>query len=77
MGVEKIEEQLENFEMVKVRIRQEGFHYCFKHYSRFEEVEDERFHELRKQYLETAEMLEKYVDGKIEELSDRLFEDEE
>lgn len=73
----KIEEQLENFEMVKVRIRQEGFHYCFKHYSRFEEVEDERFHELRKQYLEAAEMLEKHVDSKIEELSDRLFEDEE
>lgn len=76
MSLEKIEEQLENFEMVKVRIRQEGFHYCFKHYSNFEEIEDERFHELRKQYLETAEMLEKYVDIKIDELSDKLFDED-
>lgn len=77
MGLEKIEEQLENFEMVKVRIRQEGFHYCFKNYSSFEEVEDERFHELRKLYLQVAETLEKYVDSKIEELSDKLLSDEE
>lgn len=76
MSLEKIEEQLENFEMVKARIRQEGFHYCFKHYSSFKEIEDERFHELRKQYLETAEMLEKYVDIKIDELSDKLFDEE-
>jgi hypothetical protein len=76
MSLEKIEEQLENFEMVKVRIRQEGFHYCFKNYSNFEEIEDERFHELRKQYLETAEMLEKYVDIKIDELSDKLFDED-
>lgn len=74
MSLEKIEEQLENFEMVKARIRQEGFHYCFKHYSSFKEIEDERFHEIRKQYLETAEMLEKYVDIKIDELSDKLFD---
>lgn len=76
MSLEKIEEQLENFEMVKARIRQEGFHYCFKHYSNFNEIEDERFHELRKQYLETAEMLEKYVDIKIDELSDKLFDED-
>ena len=72
-----IEEQLENLIHVKIRMRQEGFHYCFKHYSRFEEVEDERFHELRKQYLESADMLEKYIDSKINELEDKLFEDEE
>ena len=72
-----IEEQLENLNHVKIRMRQEGFHYCFKHYSRFEEVEDERFHELRKQYLESSDMLEKYIDSKINELEDKLFEDEE
>jgi thymidylate kinase len=55
----------------------EGFHYCFKQYSSFEEVEDEQFHKLRKQYLEAADMLEKYVGIKIDELSDKLLEDEE
>ena len=74
---EKIEEQLENFEMVRYRMGAEGFHYCFKQYSSFEEVEDEQFHKLRKQYLEVADMLEKYVSIKIDELSDKLLEDEE
>jgi hypothetical protein len=45
----------------------EGFHYCFKHYSSFEEIEDEQFHELRKKYLEIAEQLESYVKNKYYE----------
>ena len=42
-------------------MKQEGFHYCLKHYSSFEEIEDEKFHELREKYLEIAQDLEKYV----------------
>ena len=68
---------VEQFEYLISKMKNEGFHYCFKHYSSFEEVEDEQFHKLRKQYLEAADMLEKYVGIKIDELSDKLLEDEE
>lgn len=62
-------EQLEEFEMVRYRMEAEGFHYCFKHYSSFEEIEDPKFHELRLAYLAATEELTKYVDNKIEELN--------
>jgi hypothetical protein len=54
----------ENWGMVQYRMREEGFHYCFKHYSRFEEIKDEKFHELRKNYLESAKLLEEYINSK-------------
>ena len=43
------------------RIKQEGFHYTFLHYSDFKEIKDKKFHELRKEYLKSAEKLEKYL----------------
>jgi hypothetical protein len=70
MSLEKLEEQLENLQMVRYRMDAEGFHYCFKHYSSFKEVEDEKFHELRIQYLKIANELEQYVHSKISELED-------
>lgn len=63
-------EQLEEFELVQYRMEAEGFHYCFKHYSSFNEIEDPKFHELRLAYLDAANRLEKYVESKIEELND-------
>lgn len=68
-----MEDELENFENVKYRIKNEGFHYCFKHYSNFEEINDNRFHELRKQYIEASNLLEGYVDEKIENLIEESF----
>lgn len=59
------EETYEDFLSVKQRIRQEGFHYCFMHYSRFDHIEDEKFHELRENYLKCAKELEKYIDDTI------------
>jgi len=67
---DKSYDDLENFQMVQYRMNQEGFHYCFKHYSTFNEIEDEKFHRLRNQYLESAERLEDYVKMKIEEIQD-------
>lgn len=43
------------------RINTEGFHYAFVHYSTFPEVKDERFHELRKNYLKSIEEMKKYL----------------
>jgi Zn-finger domain-containing protein len=72
MSLEKLEEQLENLQMVRYRMDAEGFHYCFKHYSSFKEVEDEKFHELRREYLKIANELEQYVHNKISELEDEV-----
>jgi len=55
----------EDREKVAQRVDQEGFDYTFIHYSRFEEIKDKRFHELRGQYIQAAEKLRKYL--KIEE----------
>ena len=35
------EEELENWQAVDYRMRNEGIDYCFEHYSRFEEIKDE------------------------------------
>ena len=63
--IEKLENQLEDFEMVRYRMNTEGFHYCFKHYSSFIDVDDDEFHRLRNKYLEVSEDLEQYVLKKI------------
>ena len=70
--IDKLYEQLENFQMVQYRMGNEGFDYCFKHYSSFEEVEDEKFHELRRKYLEISHELEEYVHSKINELRNEI-----
>jgi len=59
--------QLEDFAHLRSRMNQEGFHYCFKHYSSFSDIEDQEFHKLRKAYLAAAEKLEKYIQNKAEE----------
>ena len=52
---------------IRSKIKNEGFHYCFAHYSNFEEVEDKEFHKLRKEYLEVSKKLEEYVNKKHSE----------
>lgn len=72
MNLDNIYEQIENFNYLKAKMRDEGFHYCFNHYSSFKEIKDEEFHELRKQYIEISNKLEKYVDEKIISLQEQL-----
>jgi DNA polymerase/3'-5' exonuclease PolX len=55
----------EDWEMVAYRMKNEGFDYCWRHYSNFEEIKDEKFHKLRKAYISAAQKLEKYVDKKV------------
>lgn len=74
MAKDKLE-QLEDFEMVQYRMDAEGFHYCFKHYSSFDEIDDPKFHELRLAYLAAADSLAEYVDSKITNLN--LEEDDD
>ena len=70
--LEKLENKLEDFEMVRYRMDAEGFHYCFKHYSSFIDIDDKEFHELRNKYLEISSDLENYITKKIETLNDRV-----
>ncbi len=70
--IDKLHDELEKFEMVRYRMDAEGFHYCFKHYSSFKEVQDEKFHELRRKYLEISHELEEYVHSKINALNDEI-----
>jgi len=74
--IDKLYEQLENFEMVRYRMDAEGLHYCFKHYSSFKGVEDEKFHSLRESYIKISEELEEYVESKINQIQDEIQEEQ-
>jgi serine/threonine protein kinase HipA of HipAB toxin-antitoxin module len=57
----------ELFKNVKYRMREEGIHYCFNHYSDWTEIKDEEFHRLRQQYLCSIEELQNYINKRIED----------
>ena len=69
------EEEHENWVMVRYRMDNEGLEYCFKHYSSFEEIEDEEFHKLRNELLESMEKIRTYVENKIESYEEEEYED--
>ena len=73
--IDKLYEQLDNFQYVLAKMRDEGFDYCFRHYSSFEEVKDEKFHSLRESYVKIAEELEEYVESKINQIQDEIQEE--
>ncbi len=60
------EEEHENWVMVRYRMDNEGLEYCFKHYSSFEEIEDEKFHKLRNELLEKMKEIREYVEEKLD-----------
>ena len=45
----------------------EGFDYCFRFYSNFSDIKDEKFQKLREKYEKIANELEQYVNSKIED----------
>lgn len=47
---------------VRATVENEGFDYAFVHYSDFEDIKDEKFHELRKNFLEAREKLAEYIE---------------
>jgi hypothetical protein len=71
-NIKKLEEDLENFKAVQYRMDDEGMDYCFEHYSSFEEIEDEEFHKLRNEFLESMKKIRKYVDNKVEVLTEQV-----
>jgi hypothetical protein len=71
-NIKKLEEDLDNFRSVQYRMGNEGMDYCFEHYSSFEEIEDEEFHKLRNEFLESMKKIRSYVENKIESLSEEI-----
>lgn len=51
----------EQKEQLSIIIENEGFDYAFMHFSEFSEIEDEKFHNLRKAYVNAAIELEEYI----------------
>ena len=56
----------EDFEYVRYRMSEEGFHYCFNDFSEFNEIDDKKFHKLRIAYLKAAQELEDYINENAE-----------
>ena len=71
-NIKELEDNLENFKAVQYRMGDEGMDYCFEHYSQFEEIEDEEFHKLRTEFLESTLKLRSYVENKLSELSSQI-----
>ena len=71
-NIKKLEEDLDNFRSVQYRMDNEGIDYCFENYSSFEDIEDEEFHKLRKEFLESMKNIRSYVENKIEELKSQV-----
>jgi len=71
-NIKKIEEDLDDFRAVQYRMKNEGIDYCFEHYSSFKEIEDEEFHKLRQEFLDSMKKIREYVDNKIDTLSEQV-----
>jgi len=64
--INELYQELDDLSYLNAKMRDEGFDYCFRHYSSFEEIKDEKFHELRLNYIQIAEELENYVETQYE-----------
>ena len=74
MEIEQLEEQLDNWKEVKYRMENEGIEYCFKHYSHFEEIKDEEFHDKRKKLISLMEEMEEYIEFNISETQNSIYD---
>lgn len=74
MNREELEDQLEHWSNVNYRMDNEGFEYCFKHYSSFTEIKDEEFHNLRLSLLSQMEGMRKLVRDKIGDIQNTIDE---
>jgi len=71
-NINKIEEELDNFRAVQYRMGEEGVDYCFESYSNWDEIEDEEFHKLRQEFLNSMKKIRSYIDNKVETLSEQI-----
>ena len=69
----------DDIDSICFKIDSEGFDYALTEYSSWEEIKDEKFHELLKAYRDAKHSLESYIDfeGWCEDQADEEAEDEE
>ena len=72
MELDKLLEELENWQNVRYRMGDEGIEYCFKSYSLFGEIKDEEFHLKRKKLIGLMVEMEDYIQQKITETEDKI-----
>jgi hypothetical protein len=70
--LKELEDDLDNFKAVQYRMDNEGIDYCFDGYSNWDEIEDEEFHKLRLEFLESMKNIRSYVENKVEELKSQV-----
>ena len=66
-----MEDELENWQRVQYRMDEEGIGYCFESYSDWKEIKDEKFHELRLDFLKSMNNLREYVNNQVETLESK------
>ena len=59
-------QEQDEWNAVRYRMDNEGIDYCFEHYSSFEEIKDQKFHELRLQFLKSLKEIQNYVNEKCQ-----------
>ena len=69
-----LEEELEKFQDVAYRIKNEGVEYTFKKYSTFDEIEDKEFHKLRKYLIQHIDLMDFYLKKRINGLEKKIEE---
>lgn len=74
MGLNELQDELDKWEDVRYRMKDEGIEYCFKSYSSFEEIEDEVFHLKRKKLIGLMVEMEMYIQQKITETEDKIID---
>ena len=74
-NIDDLYKEFDDLTYLNAKMRDEGFDYCFRHYSSFQEIKDEKFHELRLKYIQIAEELEEYVGSKINQIQDEIHEE--
>ena len=67
-----LDNELGKWEHVQYRIREENMEYCFRKYSKFEEIEDKEFHELRLLLISTMDKMDKLVQNRMDDLNELI-----
>ena len=58
------ETPLKEWQLLKYRMDEEGFAYCFDGYSNWEEIKNQQFHTLRKKFIKSMKKLKNYINNK-------------
>jgi len=73
MTEDQLRDERDKWAMVQYRMEDEGMEYCFIHYSSFQEIQDEEFHTLKNQLVELMEQMEQFLENKIEEIDNQIY----